>query len=356
MNDWKSFLLKYKWMPSSILIDKFDLKKYDIDNFKRKLKIKRILEPWKISLNQQPDRLRAIFSDAWKYYLTEVCNVDLTTPKKNWVQKLLSLKNVSRKGSGFSFLTNSKYLNIICPKNLEEYRIHGFTNIALGTFQFWPGKSFLSGQGIMPFMFYQTHKSALDKINIEDMIEHVYLSFLSTQNGDDKQFAKELFFARHDETGFITSKELAKYGIPKNFYNDRGGLRLMLSRIADKYALELGYLDYPDLSWSSSEFRNKYPDKKLDHCKYCGLSPVDLHHLLPRSDYPSLIYHAENVIPLCIQVHGLITRKHWSKEQRGKYESAISKWHKAKERRKSSVFDEVMNEFHNFIYGYVEKT
>lgn len=341
-------------MPSSILSNKFNLKQYDIDNFRRKPKIRNLLEPWRISLNQSPSRLFTIFKEAWHYYLTEISQINFDADKKDWAPRLISLKKISHKSSGFSFLTNSKYLEIICPDTLNEYRSHGFTNIALGVFQFWPGRSFLTDNGILPFMFYQTHKSVLDRISVEDMIEHVYLNFLITGENQELEFAKEIFYARYDERSFITSKKLTQYGVPDNFYNDRGGLRLVLSRIAEKFAVELGHIDEKHLSWSATEFRNKYPNIHFDRCKYCGLSPVDLHHLLPRSDFPTLIYHSENVIPLCLQIHGLITRNNWNHEQRTMYEAAIAKWKTAPEGKKVRVFDGIMKDLHKFIYGYVK--
>jgi len=178
MDSWKNFNLKYKWMPSSCLINKFGLQKYDIDNFRRKENTRTLLDPWKISLSQKPDRLREIFEQAWEYCLRDDYNIDITAPRLKWIPKLLAVKNVSRSSSGFSFSTNSRYLKIICPKSFEDYRLHGFNNIALGAFHFWPGEVILKKNGVMPFMFSQTHKKAVDVICIEDMIEHVYLAFL----------------------------------------------------------------------------------------------------------------------------------------------------------------------------------
>ena len=106
-----------------------------------------------------------------------------------------------------------------------------------------------------------------------------------------------------------------------------------------------------DRNWSSGEYRKRNPDLALNRCKYCGIQPVDLHHLLPRNEYPSLTYHPENVIPLCVQIHGLITRKKLAKEQLKKYQSAIKKWRFTKDGRKTAVFDGVMKELHQSIYG-----
>ena len=200
-------------------------------------------------------------------------------------------------------------------------------------------------------MFHQTRRIALEKIPVQDMIEHVYLNFLANFSNNNPDFAKEVFFARHNEQGFITKRHLAEYGVPQPFFKKEGGLRILLERIAEKFGKELGILGYEDSNWSSGEFRRKNPDLLLDRCKYCGIKPVDLHHLLPRKEYPSLTYHPENVIPLCIQIHGLITRNNLEEEQSKKYQSAIKKWHLAKDGRKTTVFDDIIKELHQSIYG-----
>jgi hypothetical protein len=352
MDDWKTFYLRYKWMPTSIIIKKYNLHHYDITNFKKIPNIRRLLEPWKISLNQNRERLFEIFCDAWKYYIVEVAKINIDTDVSSWVPKLIALKNISRKESGgFSFLTQSKYLQIICPQTLVDFRSRGFSNIALGVYQFWPGEKFLKNNGVLPFMFHQTRKTALGKIPVQDMIEHVYLNFLSDFDESDTDFAKELFFARYREQGFITKQHLIKYGVPPNLYNEGGGIRILLERIAEKFGNELGMLGDEDYAWSGNEYRKRNPDLVLDKCKYCGLKPVDLHHLLPRKEYPSLAYHEENVIPLCIQIHGLITRKNLEEEQHEMYQAAIKKWHLAKDGRRTAVFDGVMKELHQSIYG-----
>lgn len=93
---WKDFLLKHKWMPTSLLLKQFGIARYDISNFRHKSAVRVVLEPWRINLKQPPERLRAIFTQAWKYYLTEIEKIDLDHPPSVWVPKLVSLKNVSR--------------------------------------------------------------------------------------------------------------------------------------------------------------------------------------------------------------------------------------------------------------------
>ncbi len=71
--DWKNFLLKYKWMPTSQLVKRFGIQKYDIDNFRRTPEVRSVLKPWRISAEQSPERLREILRSAWEYYLNPSC-------------------------------------------------------------------------------------------------------------------------------------------------------------------------------------------------------------------------------------------------------------------------------------------
>jgi hypothetical protein len=71
---------------------------------------------------------------------------------------------------------------------------------------------------------------------------------------------------------------------------------------------------------------------------------VDLHHLLPRKDFPQFTYHPENVVALNPQVHSLITRKKWSEKAGKEYEGAIRAWQEAPEGQKLQVFDNIMRD------------
>ena len=175
--DWKDFLLKYKWIPSDMLRERFGIKRHDIDNFRRKPTVRTVLDPWRISLKQSPERLREILKSAWEYYLTHVVPIDFTRSPSLWVPELLAIKNVSK--GGFSFLTNSKYLTIACPDALENFRERGYTNVALAAYEFFPGSDVLRRNSVLPYMFQQTHIKALESTDAESMIEHVYLNFLA---------------------------------------------------------------------------------------------------------------------------------------------------------------------------------
>ena len=351
---WKDFLLKHKWMPTRQLVKQFGIAKYDVDNFRCKPAVRVVLEPWRISLKQSPERLRDIFTQAWKYYLTEIENIDLDEALRVWVPKLVSLKNVSR-GTGFSFLTDSRYFHIACPQQLTEFRSKGFTNIALAVYQFWPGRDRLVRSGVLPFMFFQTHSQALKHVDVESMIEHVYLNFMAGEGGISSPEAifeaKERFYARHDDQGFLSTAALERFGVSYNFHKDGGGLKTVLKKLAEKYAVELGYVSDERTTWSSAAFRKKFPERALDCCEYCGLRPVDIHHLLPREHYPNLIYEGENVVPLCVQVHKYITRKHWTAEEAKNYQNCVKEWCKAKSAGKRNIFQRIMGDIHRSIYG-----
>jgi hypothetical protein len=363
-SDWKDFLLKYKWMPSRHLMDKFEIQRYDITNFTKNPEVRAVIRPWRISAKQSPDRLFAILTDAWEYYITQVKHIDVNDSPRNWVPELIRLRSVSRKSRldeddgllSFTFLTDSRYLKTACPAEYEQYRALGLTNICLATHEFWPGRQHLAQAGVLPFMFQETHRSALEQYDPESMVEHVYLNFLADDNAMSSDQclmeAKERFYARHKEQAFVTGAKLARFGVPQNFYQKEGGLRNILKKIAHKYALELGYLTDVDARWSSSEFRKRFPDRHVDTCEYCGLRPVDLHHLLRREDYPNLVYESDNVVPICVQVHQYITRGHWTEREAEAYEAAEKDWLRAKEHEvRRERFRDVMDAIHGKVYG-----
>lgn len=352
--DWKNYLLKYKWMPTRQLIVRFGIQKHDIDNFRRKSEVRSVLHPWRVSLNQPPERLREILVDAWAYYLTEVQNIDFDSRPASWVPDLIATRNVSK--SGFSFLTDSKYLKLVCPNEYDEFRKSGYTNIALAAYEFWPGRSLLHECGVLPHMFQQTHSSALKRIDALSMVEHIYLNFLSGDNGnlssEQLRHAKEILYARYREPGFITGQTLSSFGVPANFYSQGGGLKPILTKLHHKYGVELGYVTEAGTVWSSRKFRERFPNRNLDKCLYCNLSPVDLHHLLPRQDHPNLIYDGDNVVPLCVNVHQRITRKRWTKKEEDAYNKASKRWLKtADSKLRRQVFNKAMEKIHSEVYG-----
>jgi hypothetical protein len=265
------------------------------------------------------------------------------------------MKNISRGGKGFSFLRDSRYLELVCPDEFAAFRTKGLTNIAFATHEFWPGRQRLSRAGVLPFMFLQTHCSVLEHLDIVSMVEHVYLNYLAGDHALDSpetiQRAKERLYARHDEMGFLTKADFVRFGVPERFHVSAGGLRVVLKSLAERYAVELGYSPGLDAGWSASEFRRRFPERSFDTCDYCRLRPVDLHHLVPRATKASLAYASDNVVSLCVQVHGYITRRYWTPDEAARYQAAVKKSLLVASGSQPAVFREVMEILHESVYG-----
>ena len=352
--DWKDFLLKYKWMSYGRVHDLYGIKRHDFDNFRRKPEVRAVLDPWRVSLQQPPERLRAILKNAWEYYLTQVLPIDFDSSPRSWVPELLAVRNVGK--AGFSFLTGSKYLNIVCPDILENFREHGYTNVALAVYEFFPGSDVLRRNAVLPYMFQQTHSKALESTEAGSMIEHVYLNFLTGVDGpvsaEQIRSAKERMYVRYNEPGLVTGAELSRFGVPGNFYSKKSTLKSILEALHRKYGEELGYLDEADPTWSRPKFKKDFPERNTDSCEYCELSPVDLHHLLPRKDYPHLTYDSENVVPLCVNVHQYITRGCWTTVEKNAYNKALKAGSSASNKMTlRDSFNDAMELIHSAVYG-----
>lgn len=356
MPDWKDFLLANKWVPSEYLVRRFGIHLYDVDNFKRKPGVREVLEPWRIGPTQSPERMRAILTAAWRFYLCDVVGLQVDQDPRLWVPRLIALKNISRGSESFGFLVNSRYLRPACPDEFAAYKARGFTNVALATHEFWPGKERLRIAGVLPFMFLQTHRDVLNHVDPASMLEHVYFHFLADDDAlasdESRRDAKERLCFRHNEPGFLPQKALTQYGVPSHFFRGQGGLRAVLRGLAAKYAAELDYSAPGEGGWSPAEFRRRFSDRQLDRCEYCGLQPVDLHHLVFRHMHPELAYVDDNVVPLCVQAHGYVTRRLWSPTEEALYDQSVARWLGASDRTPRRVlFREVMGAIHSSIYG-----
>jgi len=353
--DWKFFFIKYKWMPRKVLRKKFGIKTYDIDNFLQRPQNRQMFKGCSISESLPPDRLQEILKDAWEYYLIKEIKLNIREGQSDWIPEILRLSNVEKKGDGFSFLVNSKYLRKAFGNSYQKFRSRGYTRIAFALFNCFPGEALLTRCGVEPFMFNQTKRIALKHIDILSMIEHIYWNFSlneqeskvleSSTESEIQEFMKERFISGYKTPGFLSSEFLNDYGLRPNLYKDIG-LGNLKSSLKDKYKKELGDSENLDDSWSKEKFARLYPDIKLDRCKYCPINIIDHHHFLPRPEYPQYEYHRENVIPLCTSVHAAITRNKITKEIRAKYEEAIKHWLKDE---KASLFDNVLKQIHEDI-------
>ncbi|MXY82712.1 MAG: hypothetical protein F4Y91_11785 [Gemmatimonadetes bacterium] len=101
-----------------------------------------------------------------------------------------------------------------------------------------------------------------------------------------------------------------------------------------------------DLNWNSNRLKNQNPDVNYDVCHYCGREPTDLHHLIPRKEDSNLMYHNENVIGLCVQVHGFIHRK-LKGDFKEEYDLAKLEW---KREPSKSKFYSIMDKIHKKVW------
>ena len=138
-----------------------------------------------------------------------------------------------------------------------------------------------------------------------------------------------------------------RWGISTLLLKRKPGYREWEKNLANKFGIDLGLEEETTEKgsrWNTRTYREQNSRRSLDRCAYTNSIPVDLHHLLPRKDFPQFTYHPENVVALNPQVHSLITRKKWSEKSEEKYEDAIRRWQEAPEGRKLQVFDDVMKE------------
>jgi hypothetical protein len=346
---WKDVLIRYKWMPARVLVRKFGLKKHDVDNFRRRPDVARMLEGWRISRTMAPERLREILKEAWEYYLTVERPLGIDASSSQWIPRLLQLSGIRDDPAGFGFLVDSRYLRAAFGSAYDAFLARGHTTTAYAAFECYPGRNALGLAGVLPFMFYQTHKRVLEHVDTIAMVDHVYIRFHdpATNSPAAVDHLKERLIARYREPGFITGEFLAQFGVPSNFYAELG-LRGILASLALKYSADLGRDGKRSRGWSASEFVRKNPGGAFEKCCICGLRPVDLHHLLPRSQYPALAYEQQNVLPLCVQVHQYITRRLWTPAEQQTYVGTYKRWLREK---RSDVFDSALAILHDAVYG-----
>jgi len=354
LDEWKKFLYRYKWMPVSELRKRFGIKKHDFDNLMHKPKPRAVLAPWRISLDRSPEELRKILTSAWQFYLESVLEIPFDRPATEWVPKIISLKNISR-GSGYFFLTASKYLKTARKLEFEEYQNQGFTNIALALYEFWPGYARLRAAGVEPYMFFQTKKEKiLEHFDAKDMVEHIYMRFFSglEENPTPERIreARELFYAFSEDQEFLTSRDLNRFGITPQYYVDVG-IQEIKKQIAREFGEELSYEVPSDPTWDRKRFLSDHPDFECEYCEYCGMFPVSLHHLLYRNEHPEFTYEEENIVPLCLTIHGMITHKKWTPDLESEYDAAMRSWQKASSGFRKREFKSVMRKLHDFGAG-----
>ena len=140
-------------------------------------------------------------------------------------------------------------------------------------------------------------RQAVGRQDAVGLVKHIYLCFLGPSVSDDVDELKRRLVLRHRENGFITAAVLRQYGMSALHLN-RHGVPELVRAVAREFADELGLETKPATQWNAEAFRRDNEDTDWTLCRYCGRKPVDLHHLLLRSEYPELTYDPDNVVPL----------------------------------------------------------
>jgi len=341
-DDWKAFLIENKWAPRRLIKEKFpSFNNYDLDNWMKKDRVKQVLnrEYWSPSLDMSKDQAIDVLGAIFRYSIDCEQNFSLDDPEA--AASLLQLKASSGVMQTYLY---SNYLDQL-PYDYKAWRQKGYTAIAFMCFHVYPGKSYCEKAGILPCMFLQTSSAERENQELLAMLETIYLRHLkklsneSTQQSIDS--AKEEFYCRCEDKGFINKKELYKYGWTLAATKRYGSTNKWLQVLADKFAVDLGYQsdEIQSIQWNTKRYRNENPERELTRCFLTNSIPTGLHHLLPRKDYPELTYHPENVVAISPAIHAFITRKSWSKETETVYMKAITDWIKANEGEKITCFN-----------------
>ena len=349
-HDWRDFLIRNPWAPPRVLVAKYDIKKYDIDNWLRGNPNARIILDrgrWRLTRGMSEPGIREIMEEAWKYYIEEELGIDVATPAA-----VLRLIRIQTPTEPFGFLVDGNYLRRLT--GYKTWLANGYTRVAFAVCNIWPGRKYADDRNLLPALFLQTKRTAVDRQDAIVLIRHIYLCFLCDSIGtsEDTDYAKRRFWARYKEQGFLSGDRLREYGMSTLHLRGHGGVPRLLEAVAGEFADELGLVGSKASRWNGQAFRKRNPSVNWDQCGYCGRRPVDLHHLLPRSEYPELSYDVENVVPACVQVHAAITRNTLGNEFQQAYSSAQRAWLKARPGSRTVRFDDVMSLAHRETIGF----
>ena len=344
--DWQDFLINHPWAPPRLLMAKYDIKRHDLDNWRRNNPSAHLLDPdsWRLSLDKPPPTILKIMRAAWKYYLEE--EIQIQPDSRDAVPKLIRLKTPK---PPFQFLVDGRYLGRL--PGYASWIADGYTRLSFAVCNIWPGRAVADQQNLLPALFLQTKQTAVRRQDAVGLVKHIYLCFLGPSVSDDLDELKRRFVLRHRENGFITAAVLRQYGMSALHLN-RHGVPELVRAVAREFADELGLETKPATQWIAEAFRRDNEDTDWTLCRYCGRKPVDLHHHLLRSEYPELTYDAENVVPLCVSVHAAITRNMLSDDFQRAYAQAEKAWRKSDPGSRVSRFDDVLSLAHRETIGF----
>lgn len=289
---------------------------------------------------EKSDAIR-ILSELWKFYLCKELKLDLENDQ-NIAIKIIQLKN-DRSHPLTSSLISARYLEQT-GLGYGDWRRSGYTAISFVISKIFPGKRWCKKHAIEPSMFFQTRSKCIEMEEIISLMGIIWLRHIckidSEDNAEQIKDAKRTFLARHMDKDFFDRKLWQEYGLSSSL--QKGGIKKLEKCLAKKFAKDIGIKYFPGEQWSAERFKRDNPDVSFLECIYKKSKPVDLHHLLERSNFPEYLYHRENVVPISPQLHAYITRKKWTEEIKTEYLRAQQKWIDAPSGQKVGVFDEVM--------------
>tara|TARA_Y100000589_G_C27118921_1_gene615525 strand:- start:224 stop:1300 length:1077 start_codon:yes stop_codon:yes gene_type:complete len=347
--DWKDFLIQNPWAPPRYLKERFpDFDEYDLSNWEKKNNVRLVLNrsDWKVSKSgMSKNKARKILKAVWEFRITNQFNIKLNS--KDVVPELIS-QTIPRDDALSSFV-NANYLRQTGFK-YDAWLERGYTQFSFICFHIFPGKEWCESKSILPQMFFQTKQSDLSDQEVLVMMENIWLKHLKNLTNDSSQddidLAKKIFVARHNDDDLLDRRrDWERFGLGANIQRRKSGIKSWEKLLANKFISDLG-LNEDNLEdserWSSSKFKKKFPNMNTTKCLYTNSIPTELHHLLPRAEYPELIYDEENVVTITPSIHAFITRGKWDKSLKKEYLDCQQKWLQAPKGLKKKCFDEVM--------------
>ena len=223
-----------------------------------------------------------------------------------------------------------------------------FTKLSHCLFSYFPGKDWLIEKDIDPLMFNQAVRNiAIDEDRAVSLLEKLYISHLDIErfvgipriSPDFVIEAKKTLILNPD----IYTKKLANNIIStrvfQKLYSDGISFEDLIHKLTHKFKDDDGVdlTSMPNSSWSPAKFKRDNPDNFYSYCIMNKLACPQLHHLVPRAEYPQYSYEKSNVIPINASFHRFIERKCIRNHYKIAYGKAIKEWLHRHERGESSI-------------------
>ena len=200
--DWKDFWFENKWASSSLLIKKFNIKRYDYENFfKNKPDLRKIRDQ---NFYKNPslagDELLKIYDNAWTYYW-DTCADAINTKSNSFVSDCIKFKGTNLRDSDIGWMLNNRLL-VRLPE-WDAWKAKGFTTMAYFFMKLGKYSSALKEYNVIPDMFHSTASRKTFQEAV-DFCEHLYLYHYKEIKKSDSTRKK----SAHRNSSFIYTKTL----------------------------------------------------------------------------------------------------------------------------------------------------